>query len=69
MVGRRRKTFRLHLLKRTKTVPKKRNLDQKINDSKLHIWSNLKKKDHSCYNTVSLKKASFILRTLTHSTL
>ena len=40
MVGRRRKILKiLHWLKCPKTVPKKTNLDQKINDYKPHIWS------------------------------
>ena len=38
MVGRRQKTLELHWLKRPKRIPKRRNLDQKINDSKSHIW-------------------------------
>ena len=33
------KKLKLHWLKRPKTVPKKQNLDQKIIDSKSHIWS------------------------------
>ena len=33
------KNLKLHWLKSPKTVPKKRNFDQKINDSKLHVWS------------------------------
>ena len=39
MVGRRRKTLKLHWLKRSKIVQKKENLDQKTNDSKPHICS------------------------------
>ena len=39
MFGQRRKILKLHWLKHPKTVPKKRNLDQKVNDSKRHIWS------------------------------
>ena len=39
MVGWRRKILKLHWLKRHKKVPKKRNLDPKINNSQLHIWS------------------------------
>ena len=35
----RRKISKLHWLKRPKIVTKKRNLDQKIHDSKSHIWS------------------------------
>ena len=38
MVGRRHKALILHWLKRAKTVPRKRNLDQKINSSKPHLW-------------------------------
>ena len=34
-----KKKLKLHWLKRTKTVLKKRNFDQKINDIKPHIWS------------------------------
>ena len=34
-----RKKLKLYLLKRPKTVPRKRNLDEKINDSKSHIRS------------------------------
>ena len=39
MVDRRRKISKLHWLKRPKKSRKKRNLDPKINSSKLHIWS------------------------------
>ena len=39
MVGGRGRILKLHWLKSTKTVPKKWNWDQKINDSKLHICS------------------------------
>ena len=39
IAGWRRKILKLHWLKRHKKVPKKRNLDPKINKSKLHIWS------------------------------
>ena len=38
-VGWRRKVLKLHSLKCPKTVPKKWNLDQKVNDSKRYIWS------------------------------
>ena len=38
MVCLRQKILKLHCLKNTKTIPEKRNLDQKINESKLHIW-------------------------------
>ena len=37
MVCLRQKILKLLWLKSTKTVPEKRNLDQKINESKLHI--------------------------------
>ena len=39
MLGRGRKTFKLHWLKRNKTVPKKQSLNQKKNYSKPHTWS------------------------------
>ena len=39
LVGHRRKMLNSHWLKHAKTVPKKQNLGQKINDSKPHIWS------------------------------
>ena len=39
MVGRGQNILKLHWLKRPKTVPKKRNLDQKVNDSEPCIWS------------------------------
>ena len=68
IVGRQRKILKLDWLKRSKTVPGKRNLDQKINGTKPHIWSSsinfrfsgikptkTSKKDHSFYNTVTLK--------------
>ena len=35
----RRKNLKLHWLKRPETVPQKRNLEQKINYSKPHIWN------------------------------
>ena len=48
MVGRQQKILKNHWLKRPKAVPpKKRNLDQNINDSKSHIWNSLLK------NTIS----------------
>ena len=70
-----------HWLKHPKAVPRKRNLDHNINDSKSSVWifilknimvirvvfisaflaeslkaNKTSKKDHSFYNTVSLKK-------------
>ena len=39
MLDRRRKILKFHWLKRSKTVPNKRNLDPKINDSKPRNWS------------------------------
>ena len=39
MIGQRQQMLKLHLLTRPKTVPKKQNLDQKINYSKPNIWS------------------------------
>ena len=39
MVGLRRKNFKLHWLRRPKTVPIKRNLYQKISNLKPHIWN------------------------------
>ena len=39
MVDRRQKIKKKHWLKRPKAVPKKRNLDQNINNSKSHIWN------------------------------
>ena len=37
VVGQRQICLKLQWLKRPKTVPRKRNLDQKINDSKPHF--------------------------------
>ena len=39
MVGQQQKNLKLHCLKLPKAVLKKRNMDHKINDSKLHIWN------------------------------
>ena len=39
MAGRGQKILKLHWLNCPKTVPRKQNLDQKINDSKPNIWS------------------------------
>ena len=82
-VGPRHKRFKLHRLKRLKTVPKKRNLDQKTNDSKLIFAVYLlisdflvesletnknQQKDHSFHKVVSLKKPhSFYKPELQHS--
>ena len=43
MVGQRKKIKRKHWLKRSKAVPKRRNLDQNIYDSNSHIWSSFLK--------------------------
>ena len=85
MVCWQQRNSKLHWLKCSKKVQKKkkRNLDQKINDSKPPISSCLSinftfsgrvskptitsNKDHSFYNTVSLK--NFILQTSPRSTL
>ena len=52
--------LKLQWLKRPKAVPKKRNLEEKINDSKPHIsslsFTKTSKKDHSFRNKVSFKK-------------
>ena len=37
MVDRRPKILKIRWLKHPKTVPKKRNLDQQVNDEKLHM--------------------------------
>ena len=39
MVGRRRNILKSHRLKRPEPLPKRLNLEQKINDLKPHIWS------------------------------
>ena len=65
--------LKVHPLKRPEAVPKTRNSDQKINDSKFHVWTlcinfrffgrksqskqELAKKDYSFYNAVSHKKS------------
>ena len=75
IVSWRRKINKKHWLKRpTKHSPKRQNLDQNINDSKSHnleffFWKYFfghniflylsSRKDHTFYNTVSLKKTSF----------
>ena len=85
IVSWRRKINKKHWLKRpTKHSPKRQNLDQNINDSKSHnleffFWKYFfghniflylsSRKDHTFYNTVSLKKTSLILRTSAHLTL
>ena len=45
MVGRPRKIKKKHWLKRPKSVPKKRNLDQNVYDSKSEIWN-------SCFESI-----------------
>ena len=79
IVSWRRKINKKHWLKRpAKHSPKKQNLDQNINDSKSHnleffFWKcyfgHNSRKDHTFYNTVSLKKTSLILQTSVHLTL
>ena len=83
MDGRRQKTLKLHRLKRPKTVPKKQNLDQNINDSKTPIWSLFFNFRFSSRKSQSQQKLAknitrftikfrsknlIILRTSTHST-
>ena len=81
MFDQRRETLKAHWVKRSKTVQKRpRNMNQKINHSKHHIWSlsftfrfsarksqsqqNLSKK----ITLISSQKTSLVSRTSTHST-
>ena len=59
------KKIKFYWLKRPKTVPKKRNLDQKVNDSKLHVWSlssNFRFSSRKSQSQEKLAKASRILQ-------
>ena len=72
MVGRWRNISKSHWVKRPKTIPKKRNLDQEINYSKPHIWSlshctknevSIKDFFSKCELRKSLRKTSFFVQT------
>ena len=49
-VGRRRKIKKKNLAKTPQSSPKKRNLDQNINDSKSHIWNSFFENIISAYS-------------------
>ena len=49
-VGRRRKIGKKNLAKTPQSSPKKRNLDQNINDSKSHIWNSFFENIISAYS-------------------
>ena len=59
LVCRRRKILTLQWLK-CPTVPKNRNLDQKINDWKLHIWSQQKLSTKITHSTMQFHSENLI---------